>query len=342
MIEPNRQGDVWVVAEQNDGQLHDVGLELLSKGRELADTLGVRLTAVLLGAQVAANAERLIACGADQVLAGEHALLGHYQTNPYAKVIAALVEEHRPQIVIFGATPLGRDLAPRVASTAKAGLTADCTDLEIGDHEEPGSKQKYEKLLYQIRPAFGGNIIATIVNPERWPQMATVREGVMRMPDVDAKRRGEVVRFTPKLAMEDFPLKVLEHARIARKVNLKAARVIVAGGAGVGGKENFRMLWDLANALGAAVGASRAAVDSGWVDKDHQVGQTGTTVRPALYIAVGISGAVQHRAGMAEAQKIVAINSDPHAPIFDVAHYGIVGDLNRVIPIMIESIKKRA
>jgi electron transfer flavoprotein alpha subunit len=342
MIEPNRQGDVWVVAEQNDGQLHDVGLELLSKGRELADTLGVRLTAVLLGAQVTENANRLIACGADRVLAGEHALLGHYQTNPYAKVISKLVEEHRPQIVIFGATPLGRDLAPRVASTVRAGLTADCTDLEIGEHVEPVSGQKYDKLLYQIRPAFGGNIIATIVNPERWPQMATVREGVMRMPEADATRRGEIVRFTPGLAADDFVLKILDYTATARKVNLKAARVIVAGGAGVGGKENFRLIWNLAGALGAAVGASRAAVDSGWIDKDHQVGQTGTTVRPALYIAAGISGAVQHRAGMSEAQKIVALNSDPHAPIFDVAHYGIVGDLNRVIPMMIDAIKKRA
>jgi electron transfer flavoprotein alpha subunit len=341
MIEPNRQGDVWVVAEQNDGALHDVGLELLSKGRELADRLGVRLGAVLLGAQTGDLAQRLVECGADRVLAGEHPGLAHYQTNPYAKVVSALIEEHRPQIVIFGATPLGRDLAPRVASTVRAGLTADCTDLDIGEHTEPGTQQRYENLLYQIRPAFGGNIIATIVNPDRWPQMATVREGVMRMPDRDTKRRGEIVRFTPALAESDFVLKILEHKKAAKKADLKAARIIVAGGAGVGGKENFRLVWDLANALAAAVGASRAAVDNGWVDKDHQVGQTGTTVRPALYIAVGISGAVQHRAGMSEAKKIVAINADPAAPIFDVAHYGIVGDLNRVIPMMIDAIKKR-
>ena len=341
MIEANRQGDVWVVAEQNDGELHDVGLELLSKGRELADRLGVRLAAVLLGAKVDSHARRLIEHGADCVWAGEHPDLAHYQTNPYAKVVARLIEEHRPQIVIFGATPVGRDLAPRVASTVRAGLTADCTDLEIGEHVEPGTKQRYHNLLYQIRPAFGGNIIATIVNPERWPQMATVREGVMRMPEADRSRRGEVIEFKPDLATEDFMLKVLEFKPAVRKVNLKAARVIVAGGAGVGGKDNFRLIWDLANALGAAAGASRAAVDSGWIDKDHQVGQTGTTVRPALYIAVGISGAVQHRAGMSEAKKIVAINADPHAPIFGVAHYGIVGDLNRVIPMMIGAIKKR-
>jgi electron transfer flavoprotein alpha subunit len=333
MTEPNRKGDVWVIAEQQDGVLHDVSLELLSKGRELADTLGVRLAAVL--------AQRLVQHGADYVLAGEHPQLGHYQTNPFSKVVSGLIAEHRPQIVIFGATPIGRDLAPRVASTIRAGLTADCTDLDIGEHTEPHSNVKYENLLYQIRPAFGGNIIATIVNPERWPQMATVREGVMRMPDADPKRRGEIKKFKPVLTATDFVLKILEHQAAARKVNLKAARIIVAGGAGVGGKENFRRVWSLANALGGDVGASRAAVDSGWIDKDHQVGQTGTTVRPALYIAVGISGAVQHRAGMSEAKKIVAINADPNAPIFQVAHYGIVGDLNRVIPMMIDAIKKR-
>jgi len=341
MTEPNRKGDVWVIAEQQDGVLHDVSLELLSKGRELADTLGVRLAAVLLGAQVDALAQRLVQHGADCVLAGEHPQLGHYQTNPFSKVVSGLIAEHRPQIVIFGATPIGRDLAPRVASTIRAGLTADCTDLDIGEHTEPHSNVKYENLLYQIRPAFGGNIIATIVNPERWPQMATVREGVMRMPAADPKRRGEIKKFKPALTATDFVLKILEHQTAARKVNLKAARIIVAGGAGVGGKENFRLVWSLANALGGDVGASRAAVDSGWIDKDHQVGQTGTTVRPALYIAVGISGAVQHRAGMSEAKKIVAINADPNAPIFQVAHYGIVGDLNRVIPMMIDAIKKR-
>jgi len=341
MIEKNLKGDVWVVAEQQDGQLHDVSLELLSKGRGLADTLGVKLGAVLLGAKVDALATRLIQHGADRVLAGEDARLARYQTNPFAKAVSALIEKHRPQIVIFGATSVGRDLAPRVASTVRAGLTADCTDLDIGEHVETHTNQKYENLLYQIRPAFGGNIIATIVNPDRWPQMATVREGVMRMPDADANRKGEIVRFKPALTAEDFPLKILERQSAPRKVNLKAARIIVAGGAGVGSKENFRLLWDLANVLGGAVGASRAAVDNGWIDKEHQVGQTGTTVRPALYVAVGISGAVQHRAGMSEAQKIVAINSDAAAPIFQVAHYGIVGDLNKVIPMMIDAIKKR-
>jgi len=341
MIDVNREGDVWVVAEQNDGCLHDVGLELLSKGRQLADRLGVRLTAVLLGPKVAGHAETLVQRGADRVVAAEHELLAHYQTNPYAKVLVGLIKQHRPQIVIYGATPQGRDLAPRVASAIRAGLTADCTDLEVGDHVEPTTRETHRDLLYQIRPAFGGNIIATIVNFDRWPQMATVREGVMPMPDRDPSRRGETIAADVDLSPGDLPLEILDFQPTERKVNLKAARVIVAGGAGVGGKDNFRLLWDLANALGAAVGASRAAVDSGWIDKDHQVGQTGTTVRPALYIAVGISGAVQHRSGMSEAKKIVAINSDPHAPIFEAAHYGIVGDLNRVVPMMIDAIKKR-
>ena len=341
MIEANRQGDVWVVAEQNDGELHDVGLELLSKGRKLATELGVHLTAVVMGAKVDAHAKKLVQYGADRVLAAEHELLAHYQTQPFAKVVIGLLAQHRPQIVLFGATPVGRDLAPRVASALRAGLTADCTDLDIGEHTEPGSNHKYEKLLYQIRPAFGGNIIATIVNPERWPQMATVREGVMPMLEPDTSRRGEIVLMRPELTAEDAVLNVLESVHAEKRVNLKGSRTIVAGGAGVGSKENFRLLWDLANAMGGAVGASRAAVDSGWIHKDHQVGQTGVTVRPALYVAVGISGAVQHRAGMSEAKKIVAINSDPNAPIFGVAHYGIVGDLNRVIPMMIDAIKKR-
>ena len=342
MIDVNRRGDVWVVAEQQDGRLHEVGLELLSKGRELADRLKVRLTAVVLGARASEHGPALIEHGADRVLAAEHDLLARYQTNPYAKVLVDLVHREKPQIVIYGATPLGRDLAPRVASAVRAGLTADCTDLDIGDHAEPGSNEVHRDLLYQIRPAFGGNIIATIVNFDRWPQMATVREGVMPMPDRDASRRGEIVRVRPSLAAEDLPLTILATHAAQRTVDLKAARTIVAGGAGVGGKENFKLIWDLAHVLGAAVGASRAAVDAGWIDKDHQVGQTGTTVRPALYVAVGISGAVQHRAGMGEAQKIVAINADPHAPIFDVAHYGVVGDLNRVVPMMIGAIRKRA
>ena len=339
MIEANRSGEVWVFAEQEAGRLHDVPLELMSKGRELADVLGVPLAAVLLGDGVAGLADTLIAHGAEKVYLVEHAKLAHYQAAGYARAIRELIERHRPQIVLYGATHLGRDLAPTVASAAKCGLTADCTDLQIGDHEEPVSKEKHKNLLFQIRPAFGGNIIATIVNPHRWPQMATVREGVMRLSEADASRKGEVIRVKADLDDVALPLEILESHRRPKRVNLKAARIIVAGGAGIGSRENFRAIWDLANVLGAAAAGSRAAVDLGFIDHDHQVGQTGTTVRPALYIACGISGAVQHRAGMQESAKILAVNSDREAPILSIAHYGIVGDAMDVIPRLIKAIR---
>ncbi len=339
MIDVNRQGEVWIFAEAEGGKLSDVPLELLGKGRELADILSVPLGAVLPGDGVADLAETLFAHGADRVYLAEHPMLAHYQAATYSKVICKLIETHKPQICLYGATPIGRDLAPTVASTMKCGLTADCTDLQIGDHTELKSKEHHEKLLLQIRPAFGGNIIATIVNPRRWPQMATVREGVMKMPEPQAGLTGELIRCEVSLDGFQAPLEIIETHRREKKVNLKAARIIVAGGAGVGSRDNFRLIWDLANCLGAAVGGSRAAVDLGFVENDHQVGQTGTTVRPALYIACGISGAVQHRAGMDESAKIVVINTDPDAPIFSVAHYGIVGDLNDVIPRMIKAIR---
>ncbi len=339
MIDVNRQGEVWVFAEADDGKLSDVPLELMSKGRELAGTLGVPLAAVLLGSGVEPLAGKLIAHGADKVYLAEHNLLDHYQTTAYSRVICDLIQQHTPQICLYGATPLGRDLAPTVASAMKCGLTADCTDLQINDHTDLKTKELHEKLLFQIRPAFGGNIIATIVNPQRWPQMATVREGVMHMTEADETRTGEVIRCKADLDGAELPLTVEETHRREKKVNLKAARIIVAGGAGVGSAENFRLLWDLAHALGGAVGGSRAAVDLGYIDHDHQVGQTGTTVRPALYIACGISGAVQHRAGMAESAKILAINNDPESPIFSVAHYGIVGDLSDVIPKLIKAVR---
>ena len=242
---------------------------------------------------------------------------------------------------MYGATSLGRDLAPRVASAMRAGMTADCTDLEISDVIDPRTKELHAKLLLQIRPAFGGNIIATIVNYDRWPQMATVREGVMSKRDPDRARRGEVVREQVALDETHLALKLIERHVEPRKVNLKGARVIVAGGGGVGSKADFRLIHELAGVIGGAVGASRAAVDSGYIGKEHQVGQTGTTVRPALYIAAGISGAVQHRAGMEESAKIIAINKDPQAPIFSVAHYGIVGDLKKVLPMMVKALRER-
>ncbi len=342
MIEVNRQGEVWVFAEQEAGRLSDVPLELLSKGRELADQLQVPLGAVLLGHGVSDLAGQLVLHGADRVYLADAPLLAHYQTASFTHVVCELITHHKPQICLFGATAMGRDLAPTVASAMKCGLTADCTDLEIGEHTDPQSKERIANLLLQIRPAFGGNIIATIVNPHRWPQMATVREGVMRMSVPQPGRAGVTVRCPVNLSGITLPTEVLESQRRPKKVNLKGARIIVSGGAGVGSRENFRLIWDLANILGGAVGGSRAAVDLGYVDHDHQVGQTGTTVRPALYICCGVSGAVQHRAGMQESAKILAINIDKDAPIFGIAHYGIVGDLNEVVPKMIKTIRSGA
>ncbi len=342
MIEPNRKGEVWVFAEQEDGILNDVSLELCGRARELADKLGVSVGAVLPGNDVRDLSAKLIAHGVDNVYYVDHPELKRYRTLPYARVLCTLIEKHKPQQVLYGATALGRDLAPRVASEMKAGLTADCTDLQIGDYKEPKTKEVHKDLLLQVRPAFGGNIIATIINYDRWPQMATVREGVMRLYDPDKSRKGEVIDEKVEFSDFELALKVIEHHRQDKKVDLKGARIIVTGGGGVGSKENFQLIYDLAGALGGAVGASRAAVDSGFIDHDHQIGQTGTTVRPALYIACGVSGAVQHRAGMEDSAKIIAIDKDPEAPIFSVAHYGIVGDLNKVIPMMIKAIKERA
>ncbi len=341
MIEVNRNGEVWVYAEQDEGALPEVVLELCGKARELADRLQVPAGAVLAGARVAHLVPPLIAHGIDHVYVMEDPRLKHYQTGPYARCVCHAIEMHQPQIVMYGATPLGRDLAPRVASAMRAGMTADCTDLDIQDVTDPRTKTLHANLLLQIRPAFGGNIIATIVNYDMWPQMATVREGVMPLREPDPRRTGTAIPLTVTLDDELFAVQLIEKHVAKRSVNLKGARVIVAGGAGVGSKANFQLIHELAAAIGGAVGASRAAVDGGFISKDYQVGQTGTTVRPALYIAAGISGAVQHRAGMEESAKIIAINTDPDAPIFSVAHYGIVGDMNKVIPTMIKALKER-
>ncbi|MEN6557234.1 MAG: electron transfer flavoprotein subunit alpha/FixB family protein [Thermoguttaceae bacterium] len=341
MLEPNRQGEVWVFAEQEDGSLNDVSLELCGKARQLADRLGVQAGAVLPGAGVGPLAKRLIAQGIDHVYLVDHPRLTHYQTQPYAHVLTSLIEKHRPQICVVGATANGRDLAPRVASTLRSGLTADCTDLDIADVNDPKAGVEHKNLLLQIRPAFGGNIIATIVNYDQWPQMATVREGVMPLSPADQHRTGQVIEEHIEIDDSLMTIKLIQRHIEPRKVNLKGARVIVAGGGGLGSRDNFKLIFDLAGAIGGAVGASRAAVDSGFIGKEHQVGQTGTTVRPALYIAVGISGAVQHRAGMEESAKIIAINTDRDAPIFGIAHYGIVGDYQQVIPMMIKAIKEK-
>jgi electron transfer flavoprotein alpha subunit len=337
MNENNR--DVWVFIEQDEAIIAPVSLELVSKARGLADRLGSQVQALLCGYDVGALAEQIIHQGADRVLLAEHPELEVYRTLPYAKVAADLIRERMPYIVLLGATPIGRDLAPRIASAVTAGLTADCTDLRIGDFERKG--EVYRDLLYQIRPAFGGNIIATIVNPEMHPQMATVREGVMRLGKPDVTRRGEVERIEASFNGEHLRLQVLQREIRLPSVDLKHASVIVAGGAGVGSKENFELIFELARVLGGEVGASRAAVDAGFVSQEHQVGQTGVTVRPRLYIACGISGSVQHRAGMDQASKIIAINSDPNAPIFDIAHYKIVGDLRKVIPQMIQAYREK-
>ena len=292
MIGVNRQGEVWVFAEQHNGRLEDTPVELMSKARGLADRLGVKLATMLLGDNVRELSTRLIRYGADKVYLAEHPLLQAYQTNSYAKVIFDLIHKYKPQIVLYGATITGRDLAPRIASAAKAGLTADCTDLQIGDHNTAKNGELHKNLLFQIRPAFGGNIIATIINYDRWPQMATVREGVMPMPEPDVQRRGDIISEKVELTQQYLALEILKEHKRPKKVNLKAARIIVAGGAGVGSKDNFRLIRELANCLGAAPAATRAAVDLGFIDSDYQVGQTGTTVRPNLYIAIGISGAL--------------------------------------------------
>jgi len=333
--------NVLVYAEQDEGKLAEVALELVSKGRDLADELGLPLAAAVIGRRVRPLADELFAYGCDEVHVAEDVRLAHYLTLPHARIMCGLIRRIRPHVVLYGATPVGRDLAPRIASELKTGLTADCTDLQIGEHTDVATKREYEGLLMQIRPAFGGNIIATIVTPDARPQMATVREGVMKMRAPERGRRGKVLDAAVALQDEDFRTEILERFKKDKTVDLKGANIVVSGGAGVGSKENFKLIYDLAHVLGAEVGASRSAVDSGFISKDHQVGQTGTTVRPKLYIACGIAGAVQHRAGMAESSKIVAVNIDPDAPILSIAHYGIVGDLNDVIPMMIRAYKAK-
>jgi len=335
-------GNVWIFIEQEGGKIADVSLELVCKGRELAAKLGVKTEAILLGNKVESCVDTLYSYGCETVYLVEDPRLEPFTVLPYAKVIIDLILAHKPNILLFGATMKGRELAPRVASEKLAGLTADCTDLKIDDFEDLKNKQSYKNKLMQIRPAFGGNIIATIVNTWDDPQMVTVREGVMKMDAPDKSRKGQLVKVKANLSDAETVVKVIERVRADKDVDLKGAQIIVAGGYGVGSKENFKLIYDLAEALGGEVGASRAAVDAGWIDHDHQVGQTGVTVRPRLYIACGISGSIQHRAGMSESKKIIAINTDPGSPIFSVAHYAIVGDLNQVIPQMIKAFKAKA
>ncbi len=332
--------NVMVFIQQDEGMVADVSVELLCKARDLADRLGVGVEGALLGSGMRAAAEELLGWGVDRINLVDCPELADYRPLPYTKAMVVLIRARSPQIVLYGATTTGRDLGPRIASALRVGLTADCTDLQIGDHELGGTT--YRDILYQIRPAFGGNIIATIVSPEKKPQMATVREGVMKLAPRKPGYPGEIVAVLPELGAELLGSEILESVKAAKTVNLKGSQIIVSGGMGAGSKEGFELVRQLARALGAELGASRPAVDSGWVGKDHQVGQTGTTVRPKLYIACGISGSIQHRAGMAESSRIIAINSDPRAPIFQIAHYGIVGDLRDVVPMFIAAYKAKA
>jgi len=333
-----------VYCELEDGKVADVSLELLTKGRELATRLGVKLEALVIGHNLKGIEHQLFPYGADVVYKVDDARLYPYTTNPHSSVLINLFKEIKPQICLMGATCIGRDLGPRVSSALHSGLTADCTSLEIGDHTDPKSGKSYTNLLYQIRPAFGGNIVATIVNPECRPQMATVREGVMKKEVFDAHHTGEVINLDASkyVKPEDFVVEIIDRHIEKSKINIKGASIIVAGGYGVGSKENFGLLHELASVLGAEVGASRAAVDAGFAEHDRQIGQTGVTVRPKLYIACGISGQIQHIAGMQESSIIISINNDPNAPINTIADYVITGDLEDIIPKLIKYYKKNS
>lgn len=324
--------DVWVFAEQRGGVITPVVFELLGKGRDLATDIGdVKLCAVLLGEGLSDMTAQLFEAGADVVYTADSPLLKNYTSDGYTKVIADAINEFKPEIVLYGATHIGRDLAPRIAKRVSTGLTADCTKLDI-DPETKG--------ILQTRPAFGGNLMATIKCPNHRPQMSTVRPGVMDKAPVQPGRTGEVIPVTLTLKESDIRTKVIEIVKTAKdQVSLTDAEIIVSGGAGLGDASGFELIKKFADHVGGVVGASRAAVDSGWIDHSHQVGQTGTTVKPKIYIACGISGAIQHLAGMQTSDMIIAINKNPNAPIFEVADYGIVGDLYQVIPELIEAWK---
>ena len=327
-----------------EGHVADVSLELLSKGRKLADELKTKLEAVVVGFNIKGIENEMFPYGVDRIYIADDKRLFPYSTLPHTSIVVKLFKEQKPEIALFGATSVGRDLAPRIASSLRCGLTADCTSLEIGDHDDPKAEKTYKQLLYQIRPAFGGNIIATIVNPETRPQMATVREGVMKKETYNATHKGEVVNLDVSKYVNDtdFVITIIDRHIEEQKVNIKAAQIIVSGGYGVGSKENFNLLYEFANAIGAEVGATRAAVDAGFAPHERQVGQTGVTVRPKLYIACGISGAVQHRAGMDQSSKIISINTDPEAPINAIADYVITGDVMDVLPKMLLYYRKNS
>lgn len=334
--------NVFVYCEIEEGQVAEVSLELLTKGRNLANELNCSLEAVAVGYNLGEIANQVIPYGVDTLYLADDKRFYPYQTLPHTSVVVKLFREKEPQIALMGATSIGRDLGPRVSSALHSGLTADCTSLEIGSHFDKRANKNYENLLYQIRPAFGGNIIATIINPDHRPQMATVREGVMKKSILDPKYKGKVVQLNVPDYVDDsdFVVEIIERHMEKSRLNIKGAPIIVAGGYGVGSKENFNLLFELAEVLGGEVGASRAAIDSGYVDAARQIGQTGITVRPKLYIACGISGQIQHRAGMEQSAQIIAINTDPEAPINYIADYVITGNITDIIPKMIKYYKK--
>lgn len=333
--------NLFVYCEIEEGTVVDVSLELLTKGRSLANQLKCQLEAIVIGTNLSAIEKQVFPYGVDKLHVFDGKGLYPYTSLPHTSVLVKLFQEEKPQICLMGATVIGRDLGPRVSSALHSGLTADCTSLEIGDHEDKKAGVTYKDLLYQIRPAFGGNIVATIINPEHRPQMATVREGVMKKEILSASYKGEVINHNVKdyVADSDFIVKVIERHVEKAKHNLKGSPIVIAGGYGVGSKENFNLLFDLAKVLNAEVGASRAAVDAGYADHDRQIGQTGVTVRPKLYIACGISGQIQHIAGMQESSMIISINNDPDAPINTIADYVINGSIEEVVPKMIKYYK---
>ncbi len=331
---------VYVFAQQVDGEVSGIAYELLGKAKDLAKDLDTDVTAVLLGCGVMGLADSLAEYGADKVIVVDDKELEVYRTEPYAHALSSVINEYKPEIMLVGATAIGRDLGPRVSARVATGLTADCTVLEIGDFTDMATKEVLPKQLLMTRPAFGGNTIATIACPYNRPQMATVRPGVMQKIAPIAGAKANVIEYNPGFTPDNKYVEILEVVKsVADTVDIQDAKILVSGGRGVGSEENFKLLQDLADVLGGTVSCSRAVVENGWMPQERQVGQTGKTVRPSVYFAIGISGAIQHVAGMEEADIIVAINKDETAPIFDVADYGLVGDLNKIIPQLTEMLK---
>lgn len=333
---------VYVFAQQVDNEINSIAYELIGKGKDLAADLNTEVTAVLLGSDIKGLVDELAAYGADRVIVVDDPQLKEYRTEPYAHALASVIEKYKPEVFLVGATAIGRDLGPRVSARIHTGLTADCTQLEIGDfpiNPIPGREQKHNQLL-MTRPAFGGNTIATIACPEFRPQMATVRPGVMQKRQRVEGAKAVIEEFNPGFTPDNKYVEILDIVKaVSDTVDIMDAKILVSGGRGLGNAENFKMLEDLAEVIGGTVSCSRAVVDAGWKPKDLQVGQTGKTVRPNVYFAIGISGAIQHLAGMEESDLIIAINKDETAPIFDVADYGIVGDLNKIVPALTEKLK---